>query len=142
MYEEYCVQVGCVHVHVSMQSKCRKMEYKREREMGGRQRRSDTSDVIHQHVILIDKLIANLLHSIASRTISEHQKLLACWVHSGWGVFSTVLKLCIRLRSITAVHLALNSHMNAIWKSVTQACNVTSDWRDTFSIMKTPLNPS
>ena len=30
---------------------------------------------IHQHVILI-KLIANLLHSIVSRTISGHQKLL------------------------------------------------------------------
>ena len=30
------------------------------------------------------KLIANLLHSISSRTISGHQKLLACWVHSGW----------------------------------------------------------
>ena len=63
-----------------------------------------------------DKLIANLLHSFASRTISGHQKLLACWVHSGWGVFSTILKLSIRLRSITAVHLALYSHINVVWR--------------------------
>ena len=36
-----------------------------------RQRRSDTSDVIymHQHVILIAKLIANLLHSISPTAI-------------------------------------------------------------------------
>ena len=59
-------------------------------------------------MILIVKLIANLLHSNA---ISGHQKLPACWVHSGWGVFSTMLKLFIRLTSITAVHLALNSHI-------------------------------
>ena len=63
------------------------------------------------------KLIANLLHSIASRTISGHQKLLACWVHSGLGVFSTILKLSIRSRLITAVHLALSSHINAVWRS-------------------------
>ena len=49
--------------------------------------------VIHQHVILIVKLIANLLHSIASRAISGHQKLPVCWTHSGWGVFSAILKL-------------------------------------------------
>ena len=71
-------------------------------------------------VILIVKLIANLLHSIASRTISGHQELLAYWVHSGWGVFSTILKLSIGSRSITAIHLA---HLE-----VTKACNVTSDW--------------
>ena len=76
----------------------------------------------HQHVILIVKLIANLLHSIASRTISEHQKLLACWVHSGWGAFSTILKLSIRSRSITAVYLALNSHLYAIWRSQATQC--------------------
>ena len=68
-------------------------------------------------VILIVRLIANLLHSTASRTISEHQKLLACWIHLGWGIFSTVLKLSIRSRSITAIHLALNCHMNAIRRS-------------------------
>ena len=41
-------------------------------------------------------------------------------VHSGWGggrgYFSTILKLPIRSRSITAVHLALNSHINTIWR--------------------------
>ena len=68
-------------------------------------------------MILIVKLIANLLHSIASRTISGQQKLLACWDHSGWGVFSTILKLSIRSKLITAVHLALNSHINAVWRS-------------------------
>ena len=26
-----------------------------------------------------------ILDSIDSRMISGHQKLLACWVHSGWG---------------------------------------------------------
>ena len=57
------------------------------------------------------KLIANLLHSIASITISWHWKLLECWVHSGWGVFSTILKLSIRLKSITTIHLARNPHL-------------------------------
>ena len=37
------------------------------------QRRSDTSDVTHHHVILITKLIAELLHFI----VSEHQNILA-----------------------------------------------------------------
>ena len=59
--------------------------------------------MIHQHVILIVKLITNLLHSNASTAISGHQKLPACWLHS--------LKLSIRSRSITAIHLALNSHI-------------------------------
>ena len=56
-------------------------------------------------------------HSNASKMISGHQKLPVCWVHSGWGVFSTMLKLSIRSRLIAAVHLALNSHINAVWKS-------------------------
>ena len=68
-------------------------------------------------MILIVKLIANLLLSIASRTISGHQKLLVCWVHSSWEVFSAILKLSVRARSITTVHLARNSHMNAVWRS-------------------------
>ena len=51
------------------------------------------------------------------RVGGEGIELLVCWVHLSWGVFSTVLKLSIRSRSITAVHLALNSHMNAIWRS-------------------------
>ena len=37
------------------------------------QRRSDTSDVTHHHMILITKLIAELLHFI----VSEHQNILA-----------------------------------------------------------------
>ena len=40
---------------------------------------------VHQHVILIVKLIANLLHSNASTVISGHQNLLACWVLLGLG---------------------------------------------------------
>ena len=56
-------------------------------------------------------------YTCASRMIFGHQKLLTGWVHSGWGVFSTKLKLSIRSRSITAVHLALKSHMNAIRRS-------------------------
>ena len=39
-----------------------------------------------------------VFHSIASRTISGHRKLLACWVHSVGGVFSAILKLSIRSR--------------------------------------------
>ena len=70
---------------------------------------------------LIVKLIANHLHPNASTAISGHQKLPACWVHSGCGVFSTMLKLSIRSRLITAVHLALNSHINAVWKSQNRA---------------------
>ena len=56
-------------------------------------------------------------HSFVSWRIFGHQKLLTWWVHYGWGVFSTILELSIRSRSITAVHLALKSHMNAVWRS-------------------------
>ena len=76
-------------------------------------------------MILIVELIAYLLHSIASRTIFGYQKLLACWVHLGWGgggVLSTTLKLSIRSRSIVAVHLALNSHINTVWRSKGMQC--------------------
>ena len=75
------------------------------------QRRSDTSDVIY--INIWSWLSANL-HSIASRMIFGHRKLLMWWVG---GVFSTTLKLSIRSRSITAIHLALTSNMNAVRKS-------------------------
>ena len=108
----------------------------------GHQRRSDTSDVIYISTWswLSSELLINLLHSIASRTISGHQKLLVFWVHSRWRVLSAILKLSIRSRLITVVYLALNSYINAVWRSLIKACNVTSDWW--VSITKTPLNPS
>ena len=46
------------------------------------QRRGDMSDIIFIDVILINKWIANLLHSIVSRTISGHQKVLAFFAES------------------------------------------------------------
>ena len=55
--------------------------------------------------------------SLLRGLIFGHQKLLTRWVHSGWGVFLTILKLCIRSRLITAIHLALQGHMNAVWRS-------------------------
>ena len=91
-------------------------------------------------------IVANCLHSIASRTISRHQKHLACWVHLGWegggggAVFATILKLSIRLRSITFIHLALNSHINAVWRSQRHEMLLLTG--ETLRIMKTPLNPS
>ena len=75
-------------------------------------------------MVLIAKLIANMLHSIVSTAISRHQKLLACWVHSVSGVFSAMLKQTIRLKLITSVRLALNSHMFAVWRSqITVKCS-------------------
>ena len=50
------------------------------------------------------------------------------------------MKLSIRLRSITAVHLALNSHVHVAkcHLEVTISCSVTSDCQDIFGIVKTP----
>ena len=45
------------------------------------QRRSVTSDVVY--VNMSSWFVTYFLYSIASRMISDHQKLLACWVHSG-----------------------------------------------------------
>ena len=93
------------------------------------------SDVIY--INMWSWLSANLLHSFASWRIFEQQKLLTWRVHSGWGVFSTLLKLSIRLRSITAIHLALKSHMNVVWWSKRHAM-LPSDWCDTFNIPNLP----
>ena len=71
------------------------------------------------HVILTVKLIYNLLHSnLQQRFLSvrsiQHDGFT--WA-GGEGVFSTMLKQYIRSKYITAVHLALNSQINAVRKS-------------------------
>ena len=78
---------------------------------------------IHDHVVLISKLIANIPHSIVLTPISRHQKLLACWVLSGSGVFLAMLKLPIWSRLVTSVRVSLNSHMYAVWDNKTVQCS-------------------
>ena len=73
------------------------------------------------HVILTVKLIGNLLHSnLQQRFLSVRsiQHVGFTWSSvGGEGVFSTMLKQYIRSKYITAVHLALNSQINAVRKS-------------------------
>ena len=58
----------------------------------------------------------------------------------GLGVFSTILKLSIRLRSFAAIHLALNSHLNVVWRSqrhvIMLCCKDHSGFRGVFVMLK------
>ena len=75
------------------------------------------------------------MHSNASTAISGHQ-MLPCSVLGSLRLGG--MKLSIRLRSITAVHLALNSHVAKCHLEVTISCSVTSDCQDIFGIVNKP----
>ena len=60
--------------------------------------------------------------------------------YSGWEVFSTILKLSSRSKSITAVHLALKGHINAVWRSQRHAMLLLTG--ETLSASQKNLNPS
>ena len=92
---------------------------------------------IHYHVILIVKLIANLLHSNASTAISGHQKLLASWVHLGWGGIFNHAEAVYQVE-IDQHRSSSSQQPHKCCLGVTKSCKVTSDCRDTFSIVKTP----
>ena len=59
----------------------------------------------------------------------------------GWGGggFSTILKLSIRSRLITAIHLAFKSHMDATWRSQRHAMLLLTD--ETLLASRKPPKP-
>ena len=85
-------------------------------------------------------LSANL-HSIASGIVFGHQKLLTVMDSLGlWGTFNHTE--AVYYVEIDHYYSSSSQEQRECRLEVTKACNVTSDWRNTFGITKPPLNPS